>query len=54
MNDHIEFDVTLESQGSAKLVSNLVERLRTVNPYAPVQVVELCMEAARALEARRG
>lgn len=49
-----KFDITLESQGCAKLVSNLVERLRTVNPYALTQVLEVCAEAADALEACRG
>lgn len=53
MNDDIEFDVTLESQGSAKLVSNLVERLRTVNPYALTQVLEVCAEAADEIERLR-
>ena len=53
MNDDIEFDVALESQGCAKLVSNLVERLRTVNPYALTQVLEVCAEAADEIERLR-
>lgn len=52
-----KFGITLESQGSAKLVANLlqlVERLRDVNPYSPAQVTELAREAASLLEASRG
>jgi hypothetical protein len=41
-----KFDITLESQGSAKLASNLVERLRLINPYSPTQVLEVCADAA--------
>lgn len=52
-----KFDITLESQGDAKLTSNLLDlarRLRDVNVYSPGQVTELAFEAAELLEARRG
>lgn len=52
-----KFDITLESQGSAKLISNLldlVRRLRDVNPYSPAQVIELSGKAKNLLEADRG
>lgn len=53
MNDDVEFDVALESQGCAKLVSNLVDRLRNINPYSPAQVLEVCVEAADEIERLR-